>query len=203
MVVIIFWLIILLFIFSSQTRKKTRLKKEAQRNYRQGSFQQGNFQQRNPMQGNAMQQRVLTDADRARLEAYRVQKAATQQKAYRVQQPANQELSANRQRAMMQPDIVERAKENSARYQQDRTMQELEQRHKHSERVAPAVAAYVREESTGHPYIHNGNTSDTEEISLLGSVEDLMVKGYEGKLSFERDFIGEALDLLNSFTMVN
>ena len=35
--------------------------------------------------------------------------------------------------------------------------------------------------------------------SLLGNIEDLMVKGYDGELSFERDFVAEALDMINSF----
>ncbi len=34
------------------------------------------------------------------------------------------------------------------------------------------------------------------EDSILGSVSDLMAKGYSGKLTFERDFVGEAMDML-------
>lgn len=37
--------------------------------------------------------------------------------------------------------------------------------------------------------------------SQLGRVEDLIVKGYEGNLCFERDFLAEAMDMLNCFTV--
>lgn len=37
--------------------------------------------------------------------------------------------------------------------------------------------------------------------SSLGDVNDLIVKGYDGNIEFERDFIAEAMDMLNSYTM--
>ena len=30
-----------------------------------------------------------------------------------------------------------------------------------------------------------------------------MVKGYDGNLSFERDFLGEAMDMINRFTLAD
>lgn len=82
--------------------------------------------------------------------------------------------------------ILERAQGNAAEKKGDVTLNEMEAEHKHSERVSAAVHH--------HP----------EEVmpeSMLGSVEDLMVKGYEGNLCFERDFIGEAMDMINQFTV--
>lgn len=38
--------------------------------------------------------------------------------------------------------------------------------------------------------------------SLMQSVQDLIVKGYEPKLSFERDFIAEGMDLLNQYYQI-
>lgn len=35
--------------------------------------------------------------------------------------------------------------------------------------------------------------------NLMKTVQDLIVKGYEPKLSFERDFISESMDLLNKY----
>lgn len=73
-----------------------------------------------------------------------------------------------------QPDIVERAKANSQRYaKRDETLEET----------------------------HGETKPGEEEPGLLGSVEDLMVKGYDGNLSFERDFIAEAQQMLSAFTL--
>jgi hypothetical protein len=127
---------------------------------------------------NGSQKRVMTDADRAKLEAYRKQKASA-----------------------ATPDIVSRAKANSAKYAKDETLQELEREHKHSEHVAPAGAKHQTAEETRHAHTRpeeSHNMNEPEE-SLLGTIEDLMVKGYDGNLSFERDFIGEATDMINSF----
>lgn len=37
--------------------------------------------------------------------------------------------------------------------------------------------------------------------STLGTIEDLMIKGYEGNLCFERDFLGEAMDMVTRFSL--
>lgn len=150
----------------------------------------------------ASPQRVVTDADRARLEEYRRKKAASG--AYVPSEPVspNQNTSANRQRNAAQPNIVERAKANSRKYaEKDETLSEMEREHKHSERVGSAVAGYVERERKEHRKMHEEPAPRVEETSLLGSVEDLMTKGFDGSLSFERDFIGEAEDMLAAFTM--
>ena len=36
-------------------------------------------------------------------------------------------------------------------------------------------------------------------FSMFGSVEDLIAMGYSGNLEFERDFLGEGLDMINNF----
>lgn len=162
-------------------------------------------QQPNVYQSSAQgrtQQRVVTDADRAKLEAYRRKKAGSN--AYVPSKPVqpNQNLNANRQRNISQPGIVERAKANSQRYAgNDETLSELEKQHRHSEHVSSAVAGYVEKEREEHRRMHEEPAPGVEETSLLGSVEDLMVKGYSGSLSFERDFIGEAAEMLAAFTM--
>lgn len=115
---------------------------------------------------------------------------------------SNQELGANRQRSMAQPDIVERAKANSRRYAaQDETLEEMEADHGHSERVSSAVAGYVEREREEHRRLHEEQRPPVEAESSLGSVEDLIVKGYDGNLSFERDFIGEAQEFLANITI--
>lgn len=127
------------------------------------------------------QKRQMTAAERAKLDAYRQQKAAA-----KSAQPTN---------------IVDRAKQNANKYTEDTTLEQLEKEHKHSERESKAEAAYVAKEREKHRKLHTEPIPPVEEESLLGSVQDLMIKGYDGNLSFERDFVGEAMDLLNSFTV--
>ncbi len=101
------------------------------------------------------------------------------------------------------PDIVQRAKANTKKYEADETLHELEREHKHSEKVSPAEAAYVAKEREDHLKLHTEGAPRVEDENLLGSIEDLMVKGYDGNLSFERDFLGEAMDMINRFTLAD
>jgi len=99
------------------------------------------------------------------------------------------------------PDIVQRAKANTRKYEADETLRELESEHKHSENVSSAEAAYVAKDRAEHMKMHMEPAPCVEDENLLGSVEDLMIKGYDGNLSFERDFVGEAMDMINRFTL--
>ncbi len=82
--------------------------------------------------------------------------------------------------------ILDRAKENAEEEKEDVTLNTMEAEHNHSERVSPA--------KHHHP-------EDVIPENMLGSVEDLMVKGYDGSLCFERDFVGEAMDMISRFTV--
>ena len=99
------------------------------------------------------------------------------------------------------PSIVQRSKANTKKYEADETLHELESEHKHSEKVSSAEAAYVVKDREEHMKMHMEPAAHAEDENLLGSVEDLMVKGYDGNLSFERDFVGEAMDMINRFTL--
>lgn len=114
--------------------------------------------------------------------------------------PAGQAPVAN---ATSKSDIVERAKANTKKYESDKTLTDMEREHNHSERVSSAKAPYVEKEREEHLKMHTQKMPDIEEVSMLGSVEDLMVKGYDGNLSFERDFLGEAMDMMNTFMINN
>ena len=145
--------------------------------------------------------RTVTEEDRAKLENYRKKKNGG---AYVPSQPvqSNQELDVNRQRTKQQPDIVERAKANSKKYaSKDDTLEAMETEHNHTERVSSAVAGYVEEEREKHRKMHEEPRPRVEDESRLGAVEDLMVKGYDENLSFERDFVGEATDFLAKLTL--
>ncbi len=183
----IIWLIVVIVVIvnvmkNSQKEKEADLKRKREAAMRwssQGMNGAAPSPVSQPVQS-TVPQRTVTDADRAKLEAYRQKKAASAAPS-------------------QMPEILRRAEANSKKYAKDETLHSLETEHKHSERVAPAVAAYVEKEREEHMRMHTQPRPAIEETSLLGSVEDLMVKGYDGNLSFERDFIGEATDLLNSF----
>lgn len=82
--------------------------------------------------------------------------------------------------------ILERAKANVLEKGEDITLASMEKEHNHSERVSSAKHE--------HP-------EDSIPENMLGTIEDLMIKGYEGNLCFERDFLGEAMDMINRFTI--
>ncbi len=82
--------------------------------------------------------------------------------------------------------ILERAKGNASENREDVTLNTMEAEHHHSERVASA--------QHHHP-------EDIIPENMLGSIEDLMIKGYDGSLCFERDFVGEGMDMISRFTV--
>lgn len=82
--------------------------------------------------------------------------------------------------------ILQRAKANAEEDKVDVTLETMEAEHNHSERVSAAVH--------DHP-------EDVIPENMLGNIEDLMIKGYDGNLCFERDFVGEALDMISHFTV--
>ena len=82
--------------------------------------------------------------------------------------------------------IVDRAKTNTEANKVDVTLETMEAEHAHSERVSAAAHH--------HP-------EDIIPENMLGNIEDLMIKGYDGNLCFERDFVGEGLDMISRFTV--
>lgn len=84
--------------------------------------------------------------------------------------------------------ILQRAKTNTDEDKVDVTLETMETEHDHSERVTLAVHY--------HP-------EDVMSENMLGGVEDLMVKGYDGNLCFERDFVGEAMDMIGRFSVLS
>ena len=98
---------------------------------------------------------------------------------------AKQQVYASRMEAR-NTTILQRAKANAEEDKVDVTLQTMEAEHKHSERVSSA--------EHHHP-------EDIMPENMLGSIEDLMIKGYEGNLCFERDFVGEGMDMISRFTV--
>lgn len=82
--------------------------------------------------------------------------------------------------------ILERAKANAEENKVDVTLETMETEHNHSERVSAATHH--------HP-------EDVIPENMLGTIEDLMIKGYDGNLCFERDFVSEGLDMISHFVV--
>lgn len=98
------------------------------------------------------------------------------------------------------PDIVQRAVKNNARFADDTTQKELETMHGHSEAQQRLAQEHSRNCQTLHTKAADGaKIIEAETQSMFGSVEDLIAMGYSGNLEFERDFLGEGLDMINNF----
>lgn len=100
-------------------------------------------------------------------------------------------------RQAQQPDIVQRAVANNARFEEDTTREAIEAMHGHSEAEHKVAMEHSRNcQTLGKD---SNNSVEAESQSMFGSVEDLIAMGYSGNLEFERDFLGEGLDMINNF----
>lgn len=116
-------------------------------------------------------------------------------------QPQMQQRVQPQQRPQQSnPDIVQRAVKNNARFADDTTQKELEAMHGHSEAQQRMAQEHSRNCQTLHTKAADGaKIIEAETQSMFGSVEDLIAMGYSGNLEFERDFLGEGLDMINNF----
>lgn len=92
------------------------------------------------------------------------------------------------------PDILIKANQNVKKYAED----ELHETQCASEEVHPLMHAVQKNEPV-LPAVDPLTVSALDESSLMKDVETLMVTGYPVNLEFERDFLGEAMDMLNSY----
>lgn len=116
-----------------------------------------------------------------------------QQRAQQSQRPQQRPQQSN-------PDIVQRAVKNNAHFADDTTQKELETMHGHSEAQQRMAQEHSRNCQTLHNKAADGaKIIEAETRSMFGSVEDLIAMGYSGNLEFERDFLGEGLDMINNF----
>lgn len=119
----------------------------------------------------------------------------------------NQTYQQKPQRPQMQqrpqqsnPDIVQRAMKNNARFADDKTQKELETMHGHSEAQQRIKQEHSRNCQTLHSKAADGaKVIEAETQSMFGSAWDLIAMGYSGSMEFERDFLGEGLDMINNF----
>lgn len=133
--------------------------------------------------------------------AQQSQRPQMQQRAQQPQRPQMQQRVQPQQRPQQSnPDIVQRAVKNNARFADDTTQKELETMHGHSEAQQRLAQEHSRNCQTLHTKAADGaKIIEAETQSMFGSVEDLIAMGYSGNLEFERDFLGEGLDMINNF----
>ena len=118
----------------------------------------------------------------------------------RPQQQMQQRVQPQQRPQQSNPDIVQRAVKNNARFADDTTQKELEAMHGHSEAQQRMAQEHSRNCQTLHTQAADGaKIIEAETQSMFGSVEDLIAMGYSGNLEFERDFLGEGLDMINNF----
>ena len=129
------------------------------------------------------------------------QRPQMQQRAQQPQRPQMQQRVQQQQRPQQSnPDIVQRAVKNNARFADDTTQKELETMHGHSEAQQRIAQEHSRNCQTLHSKAADGaKVIEAETQSMFGSVWDLIAMGYSGNLEFERDFLGEGLDMINNF----
>ena len=125
----------------------------------------------------------------------------TQPNKPRSQQKQMQQRVQPQQRPQQSnPDIVQRAVKNNARFADDTTQKEIETMHGHSEAQQRLAQEHSRNCQTLHTKAADGTKIiEAETQSMFGSVDDLIAMGYSGNLEFERDFLGEGLDMINNF----
>lgn len=193
MEIIIFIIIIIAIANSSSKKKEEEKQSRAHHDARQQNTYQSNNYKR-PSSGNeAWKQAARENIEKAARRAGQVANKALNELFMDegVASPETEDMSAAerikaRRTEERNTTILQRAKGNVAEEKEDVTLNTMEAEHQHSERVSAAVHH--------HP-------EDIIPENMLGTIEDLMIKGYDGNLCFERDFVGEAMDMISHFTV--
>lgn len=66
-------------------------------------------------------------------------------------------------------------------------------------KTAATPVADSSEHSAMNSVLPDSTTSEENSEDLMRTLDDLMVKGYEPRLTFERDFVAEGMELLNRY----
>lgn len=99
-------------------------------------------------------------------------------------------------KAAPKSDILSRAKENVKEEAPDTFKQQA-----HAE-VCAEYRSHVNE--SPDLAMHQGHSTECDfegESDIIKRVNDLMIMGYDGALNFDRDFIAEGVEMLNSFNL--
>lgn len=183
------WFIILCVIIGSRVSREN--KKNQNRNLNRPQQPQMAQQQRMPQQPQMarQQQRMPQQPQMARQQqSMPQQKMPEWLKNSGVYRPGTDTVRK------AQPDIVVRAKINNDHFNEDDTLAEIEKMHGHKESEPP-----IRIE---HEAVCMTHAADADaafpQKSIFGSAQDLIVKGYDGNMDFDRDFIAEAMEMINN-----
>ena len=183
------WFIILCVIIGSRVSREN--KKNQNRNLNRPPQPQMSQQQRMPQQPQMarQQQRMPQQPQMARQQqSMPQQKMPEWLKNSGVYRPGTDTVRK------AQPDIVVRAKINNDHFNEDDTLAEIEKMHGHKESEPP-----IRIE---HEAVCMTHAADADaafpQKSIFRSAQDLIVKGYDGNMDFDRDFIAEAMEMINN-----
>ena len=183
------WFIILCVIIGSRVSREN--KKNQNRNLNRPPQPQMAQQQRMPQQPQMarQQQRMPQQPQMARQ-----QQSMPQQKMPEWLKNSGVYRQGTDTVRKAQPDIVVRAKINNDHFNEDDTLAEIEKMHGHKESEPP-----IRIE---HEAVCMTHAADADaafpQKSIFGSAQDLIVKGYDGNMDFDRDFIAEAMEMINN-----
>ena len=135
------------------------------------------------------QQRAKTYVDSAK------QQRATKERLEKKYGKASSQISYQKSAAPKQ-DILTRAKENANEEAADTFKQQA-----HAE-----VCAEYRCHANASPdlQVHQSQSPECDiegESDILKRVNDLIVMGYDGNMEFDRDFVAEGVEMLNSFSL--
>ena len=199
--VFLLWLVILCVIIGSNLSREK--KKNQDRNLNRPQQPQMSQQQRMSQQPQMSQQQRM---------AQQPQMAQQQQRMPQQPQMARQQKSMPQQKMpewlknsgvyrpgtdtvrKAQPDIVVRAKINNDHFNEDDTLAEIEKMHGHKENEPPIR---IEHEAVCMTHAADADAAFPQE-SIFGSAQDLIVKGYDGNMDFDRDFIAEAMEMINN-----
>lgn len=184
------WLVILCVIIGSNLSREK--KKNQDRNLNRPQQPQMAQQQRMPQQQPQMvpqQQRMPQQPQMARQQqSMPQQKMPEWLKNSGVYRPGTDTVRK------AQPDIVVRAKINNDHFNEDDTLAEIEKMHGHKENEPPIR---IEHEAVCMTHAADADAAFPQE-SIFGSAQDLIVKGYDGNMDFDRDFIAEAMEMINN-----
>ena len=185
------WLVILCVIIGSNLSREK--KKNQNRNLNRPPQPQMAQQQRMPQQPQMarQQQRMPQQPQMARQQpqmAQQQQKMPEWLKNSGVYRPGTDTVRK------AQPDIVVRAKINNDHFNEDDTLAEIEKMHGHKENEPPIR---IEHEAVCMTHAADADAAFPQE-SIFGSAQDLIVKGYDGNMDFDRDFIAEAMEMINN-----
>ena len=190
------WFIILCVIIGSRVSREN--KKNQNRNLNRPPQPQMAQQQRMPQQPQMarQQQRMPQQPQMARQQPQmaRQQQSMPQQKMPEWLKNSGVYRPGTDTVRKAQPDIVVRAKINNDHFNEDDTLAEIERMHGYKESEPPIR---IEHEAVCMTHAADADAAFPQE-SIFGSAQDLIVKGYDGNMDFDRDFIAEAMEMINN-----